>query len=135
MCGCFFFSSRRRHTRCALVTGVQTCALPISIEHVQANNVSRFFDNMASGANASASIIGLTIRDVAVDGYSKGAIRIQYDSNNVLIEDVRGDSQFQDGDNFAIGVHITETAQDVTIDRVAIRNATETVKEIGRENV
>src|SRR3546814_6391089 len=26
---CFFFSSRRRHTRCALVTGVQTCALPI----------------------------------------------------------------------------------------------------------
>src|SRR3546814_1518097 len=25
----FFFSSRKRHTRCALVTGVQTCALPI----------------------------------------------------------------------------------------------------------
>src|SRR3546814_8756621 len=25
----FFFSSRRRHTRCALVIGVQTCALPI----------------------------------------------------------------------------------------------------------
>src|SRR3546814_16258422 len=31
MCDCclFFVSSRRRHTRCALVTGVQTCALPI----------------------------------------------------------------------------------------------------------
>src|SRR3546814_7318738 len=28
-CLVFFFSSRRRHTRCALVTGVQTCALPI----------------------------------------------------------------------------------------------------------
>src|SRR3546814_10542516 len=28
MCS-FVFSSRRRHTRCALVTGVQTCALPI----------------------------------------------------------------------------------------------------------
>src|SRR3546814_15433404 len=28
----FFFSSRRRHTSCALVTGVQTCALPISRE-------------------------------------------------------------------------------------------------------
>src|SRR3546814_8782641 len=26
----YFFSSCRRHTRCALVTGVQTCALPIS---------------------------------------------------------------------------------------------------------
>src|SRR3546814_8167853 len=30
ICVMFFFSSRRRHTRCALVTGVQTCALPIS---------------------------------------------------------------------------------------------------------
>src|SRR3546814_7787024 len=32
----FFFSSRRRHTRCALVTGVQTCALPIFVELTQA---------------------------------------------------------------------------------------------------
>src|SRR3546814_13222089 len=37
-----FFSSRRRHTRCALVTGVQTCALPIyrgvmdAVEHREA---------------------------------------------------------------------------------------------------
>src|SRR3546814_10423005 len=30
-CVFYFFSSRRRHARCALVTGVQTCALPISI--------------------------------------------------------------------------------------------------------
>src|SRR3546814_8896875 len=36
MCFVFFFSSRRRHTRCALVTGVQTCALPIfDIFHVE----------------------------------------------------------------------------------------------------
>src|SRR3546814_20826672 len=34
VCICiFFFSSKRRHTRCALVTGVQTCALPISGDH------------------------------------------------------------------------------------------------------
>src|SRR3546814_9427994 len=37
LCSCvlmyvFFCSSRRRHTKCALVTGVQTCALPISAE-------------------------------------------------------------------------------------------------------
>src|SRR3546814_7638300 len=30
----FFFSSRRRHTICALVTGVQTCALPIFIKDI-----------------------------------------------------------------------------------------------------
>src|SRR3546814_11433802 len=33
----FFFSSRRRHTRCALVTGVQTCALPISERRLAAD--------------------------------------------------------------------------------------------------
>src|SRR3546814_12149726 len=38
MFGCFFFSSRRRHTRCALVTGVQTCALPISEDALRAQS-------------------------------------------------------------------------------------------------
>src|SRR3546814_3806265 len=33
----FLWSSRRRHTRCAFVTGVQTCALPISDEPIQIN--------------------------------------------------------------------------------------------------
>src|SRR3546814_20359600 len=32
----FFFSSRRRHTRCALVTGVQACALPIYVRRLPA---------------------------------------------------------------------------------------------------
>src|SRR3546814_5766143 len=40
----FFFSSRRRHTRCALVTGVQTCALPISrIDLAVTQNLNQFF--------------------------------------------------------------------------------------------
>src|SRR3546814_4023775 len=35
----FCFSGRRRHTRCALVTGVQTCALPILREYIAENTV------------------------------------------------------------------------------------------------
>src|SRR3546814_6073607 len=35
----FFFSRRRRHTRCALVTGVQTCALPICYNDLIASAV------------------------------------------------------------------------------------------------
>src|SRR3546814_10296326 len=35
----FFCSSRRRHTRCALVTGVQTCALPILAEMLSAEGM------------------------------------------------------------------------------------------------
>src|SRR3546814_6120716 len=40
LCCLFFFSSRRRHTRCALVTGVQTCALPIcsAMEAIEADD-------------------------------------------------------------------------------------------------
>src|SRR3546814_2026865 len=38
LCFVFFFSSRRRHTRCALVTGVQTCALPISMKREETMN-------------------------------------------------------------------------------------------------
>src|SRR3546814_9038592 len=37
----FFFSSRRRHTRCALVTGVQTCALPICAAPSRSGRSSR----------------------------------------------------------------------------------------------
>src|SRR3546814_19302880 len=39
-CSFFFFSSRRRHTSCALVTGVQTCALPISDGNETAQRVA-----------------------------------------------------------------------------------------------
>src|SRR3546814_8982954 len=39
-----FFSSRRRHTRCALVTGVQTCALPICVRTTPGRHAHRTTD-------------------------------------------------------------------------------------------
>src|SRR3546814_9964818 len=48
----FFFSSRRRHTICALVTGVQTCALPISLTRGHEDLVRRaagLFDHVVVG--------------------------------------------------------------------------------------
>src|SRR3546814_17711624 len=69
-----FFSSRRRHTRCALVTGVQTCALPISTGLAQpgpsslpsasgaASSLSEGFENgLVVSAHPVASAIGLEI--------------------------------------------------------------------------
>src|SRR3546814_11223910 len=44
----FFFSSRRRHTRCALVTGVQTCTLPISV----------FTFGLKGGRDAGIKLVG-----------------------------------------------------------------------------
>src|SRR3546814_3252324 len=44
VCIFFFFSSRRRHTRCALVTGVQTCALPIFLRSLARRDLRRLGD-------------------------------------------------------------------------------------------
>src|SRR3546814_8908365 len=49
----FFFSSRRRHTRCALVTGVQTCALPISNWYARDIKMRRGMMGSLSGGLAS----------------------------------------------------------------------------------
>lgn len=98
----------------------------LTIQQVAARDVARFFEDIVSAGNATATITGLTIRDVAIDNYSKGAIRVQYDSSNVVIQNVRGDSGFVDGDNFAIGVQIAGTAHDVLIERSAMRNALDT---------
>src|SRR3546814_18573689 len=51
-----FFSSRRRHTRCALVTGVHTCALPIS-------GLIDF--EVSSFGDPAAELSGLRLRDAA----------------------------------------------------------------------
>src|SRR3546814_9304779 len=55
---CFCFSSRRRHTRCALVTGVQTCALPILVHLSQPDNVGQLVE--ASGGYDLPAFANLT---------------------------------------------------------------------------
>jgi hypothetical protein len=95
----------------------------ITLEDMQASNVRRFVENFAAKGLRSASVNNLTIRDVKVHGFSKSAIRLQYNSQNVLIEDVLGDSQRQDGDNFAMGVHLSGTVHNVVHRRVTMNNA------------
>src|SRR3546814_10574938 len=55
-----FLSSRRRHTRCALVTGVQTCALPISLDPTE--SVGRF----RAPSNAAERSRGRTVEGTGV---------------------------------------------------------------------
>src|SRR3546814_6893535 len=50
LCLFFFFSSRRRHTRCALVTGVQTCALPILQLGDRQELYSEFYQPLDAGS-------------------------------------------------------------------------------------
>src|SRR6059058_2664570 len=75
----FFFSSRRRHTRCRYVTGVQTCALPISISGAtsasyttpattSADNSAKFVvvvSNTAGSATSNAATLTVSAGAVA----------------------------------------------------------------------
>src|SRR3546814_20682205 len=64
----FFFSSRRRHTRCALVTGVQTCALPIrwrAYRIEQNDHLGRSIDR--SDRRGLVGIAGFTAGQVGPD--------------------------------------------------------------------
>src|SRR3546814_9169537 len=70
---CFVFSSRRRHTSCALVTGVQTCALPILI--------AAFCCTIAMACGACGSLLfcqalRLSSKDRHSDGFQSARKRI-----------------------------------------------------------
>jgi hypothetical protein len=101
----------------------------LTIEHVDAVNVRRFIENTVAGSSKSASVDGLIIRDVEVNGFSKGAVRLRYDTRNVRFEDVHGDSERQDGDNFAEGIALEDTVHDVVLRRVTMRNSQDTLHE------
>src|SRR3546814_10044364 len=62
-----FFSSRRRHTRCALVTGVQTCALPISHAKGAAGGVEHAVDHLDAGHILAAHRVFRKDRDHVAD--------------------------------------------------------------------
>src|SRR3546814_6491436 len=68
---CVFFSSRRRHTRCALVTGVQTCALPISLE------TNRRWLGEDFQVNPAARYTMHESHGIAVAGQQEGRIRVE----------------------------------------------------------
>src|SRR3546814_7421919 len=65
----FFFASRRRHTRCALGTGVQTCALPIStriekqtLEHRMVQSIQDLGRRVDAGINYSRETNSINLR-------------------------------------------------------------------------
>jgi Ca2+-binding RTX toxin-like protein len=95
----------------------------LTIQHVDATNVTRFVQDYVSGTNTSASVSGLTVSDVTVTGYSKGAIALGYDSSNIVIDHVTGDSQGQNGGLYITGVHLDDTVHNVVISNTEMKNS------------
>lgn len=99
----------------------------LEITSITAANVQRFFETGTAASGKPSTVSGLTIDQVEITGFSKGAIRLGHDTNNVVISDVVGDSLSQDGDNFAIGVHLVDTVHDVLLERVSMNNTLDTI--------
>src|SRR3546814_12897748 len=75
-----FFSSRRRHTRCALVTGVQTCALPIYADDLAALG-------LAQGDRVDVVAGGSVLADMTLVAHdiARGSVAAYYPEENCLV--------------------------------------------------
>lgn len=94
----------------------------LNIHSVKAYNVQRFIEDYVSGTATTASVNGLVVQNVEVHGYSKGVVRLQYNSRNVVLDNVFGDSERQSHDNFAMGVALDGTVHDVLIRSTTMAN-------------
>src|SRR3546814_11631971 len=85
----FFFSSRRRHTRCALVTGVQTCALPISWSRATKRDPHRTeWSFETDGFGGSYDTTGIfprySVDDVAYDAANFDFNEVDYENRHAV---------------------------------------------------
>src|SRR3546814_232691 len=80
-CQAVCVSSRRRHTRCALVTEVQTCALPISISVPRLHRLAGFYDDpvdqLLPSDDEGGEVIDLTDRALARQGENQLVLDLQ----------------------------------------------------------
>jgi hypothetical protein len=99
----------------------------ITVEDSEASNVRRFFENAVADDQDGADVRGLVLRDITAKGFSKRFLRLRYASSGILVEDVQADSDHQDGDDFAIGVHLEGEVSDVVLRRVRMDNTRDTL--------
>src|SRR3546814_10428177 len=143
----FFFSSRRRHTRCALVTGVQTCALPISGDaividapgavnlgnssagsFVSVSGQSIVFNSITAGADVGRNATGTAAGAEGISGVdinANDAISLNADTIAITGTVQSGASLFAFADDGNVGI------ANAAVDGTVAINATE----IGRAHV
>src|SRR3546814_5840503 len=85
----FFFSSRRRHTRCALVTGVQTCALPICDQTYLEISADAARHRLAFRFPLLLRDIAFADRHILIIGARRGLDRLGHDGR--AVDDRRDD--------------------------------------------
>ena len=95
-----------------------------TLEDMIVTNATRFFER---DSDKMCTVTDLKVRRVSIDGFSKSAFRLDQNTSNVIIEDVRADSMRQDFDNFAEGVDLSGNVHDVIFRRCIMRNSQQTL--------
>src|SRR3546814_1715445 len=118
----FFFSSRRRNTRCALVTGVQTCALPIleiSFEAVHQRDVEPVLPDRHLAIGRDAMVVPAAVRGQhIIIGAQRDRMPVDDGIGALAFHDeaVRGGGVLVRGGNLA-GAHRLHAAEQPAADR------------------
>src|SRR3546814_2429380 len=97
LCMIFFFSSRRRHTRCALVTGVQTCALPI-LSHMRGllprgTGLVDFILQLQHGRHIPAEDVISAMQEAEAEMLSEGIVAVGDIANSAVSVPVKQKSR------------------------------------------
>src|SRR3546814_7930878 len=92
----FFFSSIRRHTRCAVVTGVQTCALPISYAAIRLNNAATIVQYNIELTNGYVNIIDDVLMPPVTTVYEQLKATGKYETMLGIFEETGLDAYLKD---------------------------------------
>ena len=94
----------------------------VTLRRMSADNVGRFLQSYRSGTAKEASVTGLLVEQVSVTAFAQGAVMLRDNTSDVVLRDIRGDSQGVLGD-FPIGVHLVDRVHHVLLERVSMDNA------------
>jgi Ca2+-binding RTX toxin-like protein len=95
----------------------------LTLENMKATNLQRFLDDSVSSGYSTASIDGLTIRNVDIYDYSENAIKLAYNSRNVLIENTTGSGSAITPEKYVAGLYLNHTVHDVVVKNVTMSNS------------
>ncbi|MBV9527614.1 M10 family metallopeptidase C-terminal domain-containing protein [Sphingomonas sp.] len=94
----------------------------VTLAHMSANNVRYFTGNYPGGGATTANVTGFAMHDITVNGFSKSVVLLNGNASGITLDNVHGDGQYQDGDNFEMGIALQDTVHNVLVENSSMKN-------------
>ena len=106
--------------------GIFRIGQPISnltLSKIRSKNFTRLVENYKSGSVSHASVVRLKLENIEALGYTRGVIRLKYNSKNIKINNLLGDSEQQlDQSSFPMGIALDDYVSNVNISNSLLKN-------------